>query len=173
MNHTTTRALTLLLLSTALIFLVGACASVSETRIFYTPTGKAFRPPKDKKAVIPILFAEPDLAYQKLGTLKFASTQPWSYFEKALRFNAREQGADAAIIRKRTIDRNVSYYRVPPSVDYQPIWRTVYYRDRKGHLRVTDVVDYFPIFRPGYIGQNVVTSISMDADLIFFKDKKN
>ncbi|MFV0415951.1 MAG: hypothetical protein ACK5NG_06245 [Chthoniobacterales bacterium] len=173
MNCRISKATLLIFIAAVLTVFLGACTSVSDTRRFYTPTGKIFRSPKAKNTVTPILFAEPDLAYQKMGTLEFASTRPWSYFEKAIRFNAREQGADAAIIRERRVDSNITSFEVPPSVDYRPFWRTVYYRDNRGRLCATEVVDYLPVYVPGYIGQELVVTTFMKADLVVFKEPEN
>ena len=81
-----------------LLFAGTGCKSVSYTSQFYQPTTTQTYPPKPKSYKIPILDTPPDHPYEIIGRLSFSASHGHDFMIKAVEYNARRAGADAAIM---------------------------------------------------------------------------
>jgi len=151
----------------ALVALVLAgCASVSSTSQFYLPYTETVYPPKPKDARIPILGKAPARAHKVIGRLSFSTSEGWGFLRKSMEYNARQQGADAVILRSAQSRNRTTMVQVPAQFDWIPVSGPAY-RDRKG--RVCYGTTYVPIYRPGYTYPSTWTITSLVADMIVFK----
>lgn len=145
--------------------LVG-CASVSSTSMYYFPSTTTVYPPKPKDAVIPILGKSPDRPYKSIGRLTFASTRGWPFLRDSILYNARVNGADAAILRDTNSQQQTRLVTVPPRFNYIPVPGPVY-RNKKGQVYYGTT--YIPDFQPGYVFPSTWTITSIDAEMVVFK----
>lgn len=162
-----TRIASLLALILGLGALAG-CASVSSTAVYYTPSTVKIYPPKLKNAPIPILDKAPPERFVKIGRLAFESDQGWPFMRESILYNARQNGADAAILKKVSTRKQVYFNEVPPQVDWVPV-SNYYQYCRNGRRNGGWNTTYVPYFRPGYIQRFEDRIIAIDADMIVLK----
>jgi len=142
------------------------CASVGSTSIYYFPSTTNLYPPKPKNAPIPILGKSPDRPYKSIGNLTFSSTRGWPFLRDSILYNARVNGADAAILRETNSRQQTRLVTVPPRFNYIPVPGPVY-RNKKGEVYYGTT--YIPDFQPGYVFPSTWTITSIDAEMIVFK----
>jgi len=142
------------------------CASVGSTSIYYFPSTTTLYPPKPKNAPIPILGKSPDRPYKSIGNLTFSSTRGWPFLRDSIFYNARVNGADAAILRETNSRQQTRLVTVPPRFNYIPVPGPVY-RNKKGEVYYGTT--YIPDFQPGYVFPSTWTITSIDAEMIVFK----
>jgi len=140
--------------------LLGGCASVSSTVVFYQSTTPNYYPPKPSNAVIPILGAPPSRPYYEIGRFAFQTTFGYPFAINSALYNARRAGADAILI-KNCQNWSVPYsYVVPPTVGYFPAGG--WYGGCYGWGGV-------PVVYPGYAGVSYQNFTGIDARMIIFK----
>jgi len=147
------------------LFLTG-CASVSSTAIFYQPTTSNFYPPKDKNAVIPILYAAPTRPYAEIGRFAFQSGFGYGFMLRAVEYNAQRAGADAVIIKDSKSWAVPSYYTVPAVYGWVPVGGYYGGGCGRGGWYAGGAV---PIAYPGYTGVSYDTFSGIDARMIIYK----
>lgn len=147
-------------------FALAGCASVSSTAQFYFPYTNEMRPPKPKDAPIPIFEKAPRSSHKAIGRLAFSTTEGWGFLRKSMEYNARQNGADAVVLRSADARERSALVRVPASYDWVPVSGPAC-RDKKG--RVYYSTTYLPIYRPGYTYPTTWTVTSIDAEMIVFK----
>ncbi len=139
-----------LLLSCA--FLAG-CYPLRETEAFYTATTDRIYPPLAKDAPVPIISEPPSWPHQVIGRFTMQSDRGYKFIQRALVHNARQQGADAVILRRLAFDQRQTFNYIPPRTDTVPV-SNVYnqvVKNNKGQwVNVPQVyTTYVPVFRPG------------------------
>ncbi len=149
-----------------LILIFTGCASVSSTSMYYFPSTTTIYPPKPKDAPIPILGKSPDRPYKSIGKLTFSTTRGWPFLRDSILYNARANGADAAILRDTNSQQQTRLVAVPPRFNYIPVPGPVY-RNKKGEVYYGTT--YIPDFQPGYVFPTTWTLTSIDAEMIVFK----
>jgi len=142
------------------------CASVSSTSMYYFPSTTTVYPPKPKDAPIPILGKSPDRPYKSIGNLTFSTSRGWPFLRDSILYNARANGADAAILRNTNSQQKTRLVTVPPRFNYIPVPGPVY-RNKKGEVYYGTT--YIPDFQPGYVFPSTWTITSIDAEMIVFK----
>jgi hypothetical protein len=159
---------------------LSSCETVSSTAQFYRPFTTDTYPQKTKDYQVPILGAKPKRKFIAIGRLSFSATQGHAFMIRAIEYNARRVGADAAIL----IDSNSAIqhytYNVPGYTTYQPV--TTYgtaqanasYFGSGGYgygsaYGTSTSTTYVPQYNPGYTGIGSVTRHYIDALLIRFK----
>ena len=153
-----------------LALLLSACASVSSTAVFYTPTTSEFYPPKDKSVIVPVLNAAPDRPYTEIGRFAFQSELGYPFMMKAIEYNAQRAGADAVIIKKYQNWSVPSYYSVPAVYGWIPVGG--YYGGgcgRYGGWGGGYGGGAIPFAYPGYTGVSYQNYSGIDARMIVFK----
>lgn len=156
-------ALTLGLASLCALALSG-CMSPKSTAVYYAPTTAKWYPPKPKDAVTPIFAKPPARPHSIIGKLAFETSRGWPFIEKSILYNARANGADAAVVRDMKTWRETYVTRVPPQTDWVPT--TTYYYSC-GVAR--PVITYVPIFRPGYLREWNEDKTYFEAEMIVFR----
>lgn len=150
-----------------LAFLLGGCASVKSTAIYYTPYTAKYYPPKPPDAPIPILGKAPSgERYKAIGRLAFETDQGWNFLRRSMIYNAQANGADAVILKNVNSRQQVSLVEVPPQTDWIP---TTGYYQRCKNGRVYSYTNWVPFFRPGYVQPVVDTITGIDAEMIVTK----
>lgn len=86
----------------------------------------------------------------------------------SIRYNAREQGADAAILKNASTRRDTILQEVPPSIDWVPVENVTAYRNKKGQTVYGTTTNYIPFYRPGYVLPITEEWTAIDAELIRF-----
>ncbi len=150
-----------------LALVLSGCASVSSTSMYYFPSTTTLYPPKPKDAPIPILGKSPDRPYKSIGKLTFSSTRGWRFLRDSILYNARANGADAAILRDTNSRQQTRLVTVPPRFNYIPVPGPVY-RNKNGEVYYYGTT-YIPDFQPGYVFPSTWTITSIDAEMIVFK----
>ena len=87
-----------LLICFALLAALTSCETVSSTSQFYRPTTTQVYLPKPKDYPIPILGAAPKQKNEVIGRLSFSAGRGYGYMIKASEYNARQAGADVAML---------------------------------------------------------------------------
>ena len=154
-----------LLLVAALLF--SGCASVSSTAVFYRPATDTVYPPKDPKAIIPILSAAPSRPFREIGSFGFQSDLGYSFVQSALLYNARRAGADAVIIKDYKSWSVPYWYTVPPTVNWIPVGGGGYYGGGCGGW--SGGAAYVPVTYPGYSGVNYRNFTGIDARMVVYR----
>lgn len=147
--------------SVAAGLLLGGCASVRSTAIFYQPTTANYYPPKPSNAVIPILGAPPARPFCEIGRFAFQTTLGYPFAINSALYNARRAGADA-VIMKNCQNWSVPYsYVIPPTYGWVPVggWGGCGYW---GGVSV-------PVVYPGYAGVSYQNFTGLDARMIIYK----
>jgi len=142
------------------------CASVSSTSQYYLSETTTTYPPKEKDVVIPILNQPPKERYTVIGRLTFATDLGWPFLRKSMIYNARENGADAVILKSLKTRREEFFTDVPPQVDWIPVENYVSCRNNDGGRTYTN---WIPIFQPGYVRRSVVEISAIDSEMIVLK----
>lgn len=157
---------TALVLSAAFAFLLalGGCVSPKSTAVYYAPTTAKWYPPKPKNADIPIFSKPPSRPHSTIGRLAFETAHGWNFVEKSILYNARANGADAAVVKEVKTWRKTYVTSVPPQTDWVPM--TSYYY-ACGVAR--PVVTYVPVFRPGYLREWNEDMMWFEAEMIVFR----
>ncbi len=146
--------------------LLGGCASVQSTAIYYTPYTAKYRPPKPPETPIPILGRAPKEGYTAIGRLAFETDEGWRFLRKSMIYNAQINGADAVIL-KGVNTRQLRYLtQVPPQVDWVPVGN--YYRNCDNG-EIYGGTNWVPFFRPGYVQENIENITAIDSEMIVFK----
>lgn len=170
----------------AILSAVTACKTVSSTAEFYRPLTTDVYPPKPKDYPIPILGAPPKKPFIVLGRLSFQSGHGNKYMMEAIRYNARKNGADAAVMIDESSHTKEYTYTVPGYTTTTPV--TTYssgsaygsanyygsggYGHASGSAYGSGVsTTYVPTYHPGYTGVDSVTITSIDAALIRYKQQ--
>jgi len=152
--------------------ILGGCASVSYTDRYYLSYTTDTPPPKPKNAPVVILPAKPDVPYRTIGRLAFESAHSWPFFVRSIEYNARRNGADAAILRDRKTRQELQLVNVPPSLEYVPVTNYVYVQNKDNSVSVYPVINYIPVYQPGYVFENVVDITAIEAEMIVFEPKR-
>lgn len=155
--------------------LLGACAPLSETTVFYTPVSDRFYPPKGKKEEVPVLSAPPAWPYRVIGRFAMQSDRGYRFVHKAMLYNARLQGADAVVIRKLVQDVRQTYNYIPPHWDSVP-QQSVFYQQVQNNqgqwVTVPQVyTTYVPVFRPGRTVVNDSEWADVAAEMVVRRGK--
>jgi hypothetical protein len=173
-----------LLICFALLAALTSCETVSSTSQFYRPTTTQVYPPKPKDYPIPILGAAPKQKYEVVGRLSFSAGRGYGYMIKAIEYNARQAGADAAILVDSSSNAQQYTYTIPGYVTTQPVttystgsaYGSANYYGAGGYGHGTGSAygsststTYVPVYNPGYTGVGTVVRHSIDALMIVFK----
>jgi hypothetical protein len=142
-------------------------------------------PPKPKDYKVPILGALPDRPYQIIGRLSFSAGYGYGYMIKAIEYNARQAGADAAIMLSSSRSEHQYTYTVPGYTTTQPVttyssasaYGTANYYGSYGYSGYGTSsaygsgvsTTYVPVYHPGYTGVGTVIRHSIDAEMILYK----
>jgi hypothetical protein len=168
----------------ALLATLPSCETVSSTSQFYRPTTTQVYPPKSKDCPIPILGAAPKQKYEVIGRLSFSAGRGYGYMIKAIEYNARQAGADAAILVDSSSNTQQFTYRVPGYTTTQPVttfssgsaYGSADYYGAGGYgygsgsaYGSSTSTTYVPVYHPGYTGVGTVVRHSIDAMMIVFK----
>ncbi len=145
--------------------LLGGCASVKDTAMYYVSYTPAVYPPKPLETPIPILGKAPAGRHTVIGGLKFESDQGWKFMRKSMIYNAQANGADAVVLKATSHRRQISLLQVPPQMDLIPV--SNWYRDKKGN--VYGGTSWVPYFRPGYVQPYLEEITGIDAEMVVFK----
>lgn len=162
------------------IVMLTGCETVSSTSQFYRPFTTETYPPKPKDHPIPILGAQPKRKFTVLGRLAFSAGNGYGYMIRAIEYNARKVGADAAIMLDSNSSAEQYTYTVPGYTTYQPV--TTY---STGHANANyygtggygygsaygsgTSTTYVPQYHPGYTGVGTTVRHRIDALLIRFE----
>ena len=160
--------------------LLAGCETVRSTAQFYRPFTTDTYPPKPKDFPVPVLGAKPNRKFVALGRLTFSAGHGYGYMIRAIEYNARRVGADAAIMLYSNSTAHQYNYTVPGYTTYQPV--TTYstaqananyygsggygYGSAYGSGTSTT---YVPQYNPGYTGVGTVVRHHIDAVLIRFQ----
>jgi hypothetical protein len=166
MNRQYSNAILLPFLVAAAIGLLGGCASVKSTAIYYTPYTAKYYAPKPPDAPIPILGKVPNERHTTIGRLAFETDEGWNFLRKSMIYNAQVNGADAVVLNKVNSRQQLSLIDVPPQVDWVPV-PGYYQRCRNG--KVYGTTNWVPFFRPGYVQPVTSTITGIDAEMIVLK----
>ena len=158
------------------------CKSVNYTSLFYQSASAKTYPPKPKDYNVPILDAAPARPYEIIGRLTFSASHGQNFMIKALKYNARRAGADAAIVLSsssseeqtiRQVQGYTSMVQVPANAT-----GTTYGKgpgtapaDLYGypHNSYGGSTAYVPVYHPGYTVQQTAIRYSIDAQMIVYK----
>jgi hypothetical protein len=164
----------------AIVLFLNGCATVSSTTQFYRPATAQVYQPKPKDYDVPIFAKAPDRPYSVIGRLCFTANHGYNFMIRAIQYNARIHGGDAAIMLHEETERRPYNYYVPGYTSYVPV--TTYsvggansrycgpsgpgYRSDYGTSTSTT---YLPTFNPGYMSVGVLTLHSIDASIIRYR----
>jgi hypothetical protein len=160
-----------------LIFLavgLSGCASVSSTSQYYFPVTTDVYPAKPKGSAVPILGKAPDRSYKVIGRLAFRSDLGWKFMRDSMLYNARENGADAVILKDVNSKEQVNFTQVPPRMDWIPMPGPVVAVNNGGkknchNTAYVSTSTYMPVYQPGYTRRWIRTIIGIDAEMIVLK----
>lgn len=171
-------------MSLAVVFTISSCATVSSTSEFYRPLTTETFSPKPKDHPIPILGAAPKQPYTVIGRLSFQSGHGNKFMMESIRYNARKNGADAAIMLDEQSHSEQHSYTVPGYTTTTPVttyssgsaYGSANYFGMDGYGYATSSAygsgvstTYVPQYHPGYTGVRTVTIQAIDALLIRYK----
>ena len=108
----------------ALMFLTG-CETVSSTRQYYRNYSSVAYPKKSADTPMPLLESRPSRPHEVIGRLKFDSQESEAFMYRAVEYNARQAGADAAVIVELRRTEHPWERWVPPSTTYTPVTTTL------------------------------------------------
>lgn len=167
-----------------LIISLNSCTTVSSTADFYRPLTSEVYPPKPKDYTILVLGAPPQRPYTVIGRLSFESGHGNKYMMDAIRYNARKNGADAAIMVDEAIRTEKYNYTVPGYTTTTPVTThssgSAYgsanyfgsgaygHASSSVHSSATSTT-YIPQYHPGHTGVKSVTIQGIDVLLIRYK----
>ncbi|PAZ01413.1 MAG: hypothetical protein CAK90_00510 [Spartobacteria bacterium AMD-G4] len=164
----------------SLALLLVGCESVSYTAQFYRPSTARVFPPKPKDYSVPIFSKPPDRPYTVIGRLSFTANASYDFMIRAIHYNTRLQGGDAAIMLHEDIEQRPYNYYVPGYTSYVPVttysFGTTNSRycgpggpTRRSEYGTSTSTTYLPAFNPGYMGVGMLTLRSIDASIIRYK----
>jgi hypothetical protein len=113
----------------ALMFLTG-CETVSSTRQYYRNYSSVAYPKKSADTPMPLLESRPIRPHEVIGRLKFDSQESEAFMYRAVEYNARQAGADAAVIVELRRTEHPWERWVPPSTTYTPVTTTLSQQSR-------------------------------------------
>jgi hypothetical protein len=161
------------------------CETVSSTAEYYRPMTTQTFPPKPKDYKAPVLGTPPDRPYQVIGELSFSAGRGYGYMIKAIEYNARKAGADAAIMLSSSSSEHQYTYTVPGYTTTTPVTTYSsgsaygsanyygsdgYYGSGSGSAYGSSVsTTYVPVYHPGYTGIGTAVRYSIDAQMIVYK----
>lgn len=166
------------IVASLLLVLVG-CSSVSSTAIYYIPTSTVKYPPKPRNWPIPILGKAPNEPHKVIGRLAFTAPVTYRFMRDSMIYNARENGADAVILK--SVDGELEWFltQVPgyyysPGPVYRPwLWGGPYGR-RAGAYGFGGGFGYGGgfyrpgFYQPGYVALDSQLITTIDAVMIVF-----
>ena len=164
----------------SLALLLVGCESVSSTTQFYRPSTARVFPPKTKDYSVPIFSKPPDRPYTVIGRLSFTADASYDFMIRAIHYNTRLQGGDAAIMLHEDIEQRPYNYYVPGYTSYVPVttysFGTANSRycgpggpTRRSEYGTSTSTTYLPAFNLGYMGVGMLTLRSIDASIIRYK----
>lgn len=143
--------------------------TVSSTADFYLASTPEIYPPKPKDAPIPILGKSPDRPYKVIGRLRFEASRGWRFMRESMLYNARQNGADAVILRDSTARQQMYFTEVPPMVDWVSVPGPVVVQKVGKKTYYSSYPNYVPIYQPGYTRRWVEQIVGIDAEMIVFR----
>lgn len=155
--------------------LLGGCASLRDTTVFYTPVAQEVFPPLPKDATVPVFTEAPPWPHKVIGRFAVQSDRSYAFLHKAMLYNARLNGADAVILRRQAFDLRRTYNQIPASWENIP-QTNVYYQsvqNNKGQwITVPQTyTTYIPVFRPARTVVSDVQWTELGAEMIVRKGK--
>jgi hypothetical protein len=166
----------------ALVFatVVSGCQSVSSTTQFYRPVTAQVYPSKPKNYDAPIFAKAPDRPYRVIGRLRFTANSGYNFMIRAIQYNTRIHGGDAAIMLHEDTEQRPYNYYVPGYTSYYPV--TTYSAGvantkycgpgspgSRSEYGTSTSTTYIPVFNPGYMSVGMLTLHSIDASIIRYK----
>lgn len=167
-------SLSILILGCFFLLLQG-CAGVSSTTDHYVAMTLEKYPPKPKEQEIPLLGKNPDCPWKLIGRFEWETYRNWRFILRSLEYNARLNGADAIVLRKKKIFHETTLTDVPPTIEMMPITRYEYVQTGPNNNRrvvMVPVETYVPIYVPGYVNENIIAWTRVEADMIVFTNSK-
>lgn len=155
-----------------LAVLFAGCASVEATKAYYLSYTTDVYPPKPKDQPIPILGKYPDRPYKVIGRLAFRSDLGWKFMRESMVYNARENGADAVILKAANSEEQTRYTEVPPRTDWVPVPGPVIVQKQGNKTYYQNFPTYIPVFQPGYVRRWVDVIVGIDSEMIVFRRKE-
>jgi len=159
---------------------VSGCQSVSSTTQFYRPTTAQVYPSKTKDYEVPIFAKPPDRPYTVIGRLRFTANSNYNFMIRAIQYNTRIHGGDAAIMLHEDTEQRPYNYYVPGYTSYFPV--TTYSAGvantkycgpgnpgSRSEYGTSTSTTYIPVFNPGYMSVGMLTLHSIDASIIRYK----
>ena len=156
------------------------CETVSSTKQFYRPLTSNVYPPKPKDYPIPVLGAAPNRKFVAIGRLSFSAGHGYNYMIRAIEFNARQAGGDAAIMVDSSSSAQQYTYQVPGYTTQQPVTTyssgqaTANYYGSGGYgygsaYGSGTSTTYVPVYHPGYTGVGTAVRHNIDAVIIKYQ----
>jgi hypothetical protein len=121
---TVPNALANFLSSVCVTLLLGVCAgceTVSSTAEYYRPLTTQIYPPKPDSYKVTIFGAPPKRNYEVIGRLTFNDDNGYDFMIKAIEYNARQAGADAAIMLYSSNSLEQYTYTVPGHTTHEAV----------------------------------------------------
>jgi len=174
------RAIHRVLLALSLAIILSGCESVSSTSQFYRPSTARIFPPKPKDYSVPIFSKPPDRPYTVIGRLSFTANASYDFMIRAIQYNSRLHGGDAAIMLHEDTEQRPYNYYVPGYTSYVPVttysFGTANSRycgpggpGHRSEYGTSTSTTYLPAFNPGYMSVGMLTLRSIDASIIRYK----
>lgn len=113
------------LASALALMLMTGCETVSSTRQYYRNYSSVAYPKKSADTPMPLLERRPSRPHEVIGRLKFDSQESEAFMYRAVEYNAREAGADAAVILELSRTEHPWERWVPPTTTYTPVTTTL------------------------------------------------
>lgn len=173
-----------MIVGTAALTLIG-CENVSSTAQFYRPLTTKIYPPKPKDFKVPILGAMPKQKHEIIGRLSFSATHGYDFMMKAIEYNARQSGADVAVLVDSSSSSNQYTYRVPGYTTNEAVttyssgsaYGTANYYGSNGYSGYGTSsaygsgtsTTYVPVYHEGYTGVGTTTTNSIEAVMVILK----
>ena len=166
------------------LFCLAGCETVSSTSQFYRPLTTDVYPPKPKDYPIPILGGPPKRPFVVIGRLQFKAGHGYKYMIDAIKYNARQNGADAVVMISEDSNTQQYNYTVPGYTTTTPVttyssgsaYGSANYYGSNGYGHATGSAygsgtstTYVPTYHPGYTGVGSVTINSIDAAMLKYK----
>lgn len=145
-----------------LMFLTG-CETLSSTRQHYRNYSSVAYPKKSADTPMPLLERRPSRPHEVIGRLKFDAHESEAFMYRAVEYNAREAGADAAVILELRRTEHPWERWVPPSTTYTPVTTTLSQQTRPVDRRT---------LRPGICAPGEELADATPATRICRKDGK-
>jgi hypothetical protein len=115
-----------------------------------------------------------------IGRLSFTANASYNFMIRAIEYNARLHGGDAAIMLHEDTEQRPYNYYVPGYTSYVPVttytFGTANSRycgpdgpGRRSEYGTSTSTTYLPSFNPGYMSVGMLTLRSIDASIIRYK----